>query len=94
MLIGITRVRSQTTTRRCLVNNKAPDLGAFKLRPMIYVTGEIKFSQQVSPLSEYDDERMEEFMREMQSFMDLYAITRIDLSIDPYKFLEHKKEIR
>lgn len=61
---------------------------------MIYVTGEVKFSQSVSPLAEYNEEQMEEFMREMQSFMDLYAITRIDLAIDPYKFLEHKNEIR
>lgn len=83
-----------TTTRRCLVSNKAPELGAFKLYPMMYVTGEIKFSQEVSPLAEYDGEQMEEFMMEMQSFMDLYAITRIDLAIDPYKFMEHKNEIR
>lgn len=61
---------------------------------MIYVTGEIKFSQEVSPLTEYDEESMQEFMREMQAFMDLYAITRIDLSIDPYKFMQHKKEMR
>jgi hypothetical protein len=94
LLIGITRVRLTTTTRRCLVNNKAPELGAFKLYPMMYVIGEIKFSQEVSPLAEYDGEMMEEFMREMQSFMDLYAITRIDLAIDPYRFMEHKKEIR
>lgn len=61
---------------------------------MIYVTGEIKFSQDVSPLTEYDEESMQEFMREMQAFMDLYAITRIDLAIDPYKFMQHKKEMR
>lgn len=61
---------------------------------MIYVTGEIKFSQDVSPLTEYDEDSMQEFMREMQAFMDLYAITRIDLAIDPYKFMQHKKEMR
>jgi hypothetical protein len=93
-LIGITRVRSPTTTRRCLVNNKAPELGAFKFHPMIYVNGEIKFSQDISPLAEYDDEKMEEFMREFQGFMDLYAITRIDLSIDPYKYMQSKNEMR
>lgn len=60
----------------------------------MYVIGNIQFSQEVSPLAEYDGEMMEEFMREMQSFMDLYAITRIDLAIDPYRFMEHKKEIR
>lgn len=60
----------------------------------MYVIGNIQFSQEVSPFAEYDGEMMEEFMREMQSFMDLYAITRIDLAIDPYRFMEHKKEIR
>jgi hypothetical protein len=37
---------------------------------------------------------MEEFMKEFQGFMDLYAITRIDLSIDPYKYMQSKNEMR
>ena len=61
---------------------------------MIYVNGEIKFNTEVSPLAEYNEEQMEEFMREFQGFMDLYAITRVDLCIDPYKYMQFKKEMR
>jgi hypothetical protein len=60
---------------------------------MIYVTGDIKYNTELSPLAEFDDETMEEFMFKIQGFMDLYAITRIDIAIDPYKYLQYKKEI-
>ena len=60
---------------------------------MIYVTGDIKYNTELSPLVEFDDETMEEFMFKIQGFMDLYAITRIDIAIDPYKYLQYKKEI-
>lgn len=60
---------------------------------MIYVTGDIKYNTELSPLAEFDDETMEEFMFKIQDFMDLYAITRIDIAIDPYKYLQYKKEI-
>jgi hypothetical protein len=60
---------------------------------MIYVTGDIKYNTELSPLAEFDNETMEEFMFKIQGFMDLYAITRIDIAIDPYKYLQYKKEI-
>jgi hypothetical protein len=60
---------------------------------MIYVTGDIKYNTELSPLAEFDDETMEEFMFKIQGFMDLYSITRIDIAIDPYKYLQYKKEI-
>jgi len=60
---------------------------------MIYVTGDIKYNTELSPLVDYDDDQMEELMTKIQYFMDLYAITRVDISIDPYKYLQYKKEI-
>jgi hypothetical protein len=60
---------------------------------MIYVTGDIKYNTELSPLVDYDDDQMEELMTKIQDFMDLYAITRVDISIDPYKYLQYKKEI-
>lgn len=60
---------------------------------MIYVTGDIKYNTELSPLVDYSEEQMEELMTKIQDFMDLYAITRVDISIDPYKYLQYKKEI-
>lgn len=60
---------------------------------MIYVTGDIKYNTELSPLVDYNEEQMEELMTKIQDFMDLYAITRVDISIDPYKYLQYKKEI-
>lgn len=60
---------------------------------MIYVTGDIKYNTELSPLVDYNEDQMEELMTKIQDFMDLYAITRVDISIDPYKYLQYKKEI-
>lgn len=58
---------------------------------MTYIVGEVKFSSEISPLSN-DMVMGEIFLKELQDLMELWAVTRLDVSIDPYKFAEAKQQ--
>lgn len=57
----------------------------------MYIQGEVKFSSDISPMAN-DIVMGEIFLKELQDLMELWAVTKLDVSIDPYKFLESKNE--
>ncbi len=58
---------------------------------MMYIQGDVKFSSDISPLAN-DMVMGELFLKELQDLMELWAVTKLDVSIDPYKFLEAKQQ--
>jgi hypothetical protein len=59
---------------------------------MQYIVGDVKFNTDISPLQDGGTLTIHQFMNDLQDLMELYAVTRIDISIDPYKFAEYKNQ--
>lgn len=57
----------------------------------MYIQGDVKFSSDISPMAN-DLVMGEIFLKELQDLMELWAVTKLDVSIDPYKFLEAKQQ--
>ena len=50
-----------------------------------YLVGDIRFNTDITPIETKDN--AEEFLIELQELMNLYGVTKIDISIDIYKYL-------
>lgn len=58
---------------------------------MQYIVGDVKFNTDISPLQDGGTLTVHQFMDDLQDLMELYAVTTINISIDPYKFIEAKQ---
>lgn len=59
---------------------------------MQYIVGDVKFNTDISPLQDGGLLTAEQFMNDLQDLMELYAVTTINVGIDPYKFIESKHQ--
>lgn len=57
---------------------------------MQYIVGDVKFNTEISPLQDGGTLTLCQFMDDLQELMEIYAVTKIDISIDPYRFAEYK----
>lgn len=58
---------------------------------MMYIQGDVKFNSEISPMTN-DIEMGQVFLKELQDLMELWAVTKLDVSVDPYKFMDSKRQ--
>lgn len=49
-----------------------------------YLVGDVRFSEEITPIETKNTATL--FLLELESLMNLYAVVKVDISIDPYKF--------